>query len=182
MSWYWFECPKYFSIIRIHIRISLSILFNQFLLTKRQLANVALSNFLKISKIMCGNLMQILYIIVSYGVCKRIILKSGKKCYLLWRVKKQQDNFCKQSKPIFTKPWWKLKLSPTQVLVLTPKYLCNRYFVIHKSIPSSKELSNYYRWSLVLLEGHLCFKGSKTSHFIRKCYFYKSLMTLEGRF
>ena len=142
MSWYWFECPKYFSIIRIHIRISLSILFNQFLLTKRQLANVALSNFLKISKIMCGNLVQILSIIVSctYGVFKRIILKSGKKCYLLWRVKKQQDNFCKQSKPIFTKPWWKLKLSPTQVLVLTPKYLCNRYFVIHKSIPSSKEL------------------------------------------
>ena len=32
------------------------------------------------------------------------------------------------------------------------------------------------------MTGHLVFKGSQTSHFIIKSYFYKSLMTLEGRF
>ena len=45
-----------------------------------------------------------------------------------------------------------------------------------------RNISNYYRRSLVLLVGHGYLKGSKTSHFIRKSYFYKSLMTLEGRF
>ena len=44
------------------------------------------------------------------------------------------------------------------------------------------KLSNYYRRSLVLLVGHLFLKGSLTSHLIRKSYFYKSLMTLEGWF
>ena len=35
---------------------------------------------------------------------------------------------------------------------------------------------------LVLLVGHLAFKGSKTSHFIMKSYFYKSVRTLEECF
>ena len=30
--------------------------------------------------------------------------------------------------------------------------------------------------------GHLSLKSSKTSHFIRKSYFYKSLMTSRGSF
>ena len=42
--------------------------------------------------------------------------------------------------------------------------------------------SNYSRRSLVLLVGQLVFKGSETRYFIKKSYFYKSLMTLEGRF
>ena len=164
MSWYWFECPKYFSIIRIHIRISLSILFSQFLLTKRQLANVALSNFLKISKIMCGNLAQILSIIVSctYGVCKRIILKSGKKCYLLFRVKERQDNFCKQSKPTFTKPWWKHKLSPTYVLMLSTYALGTLLFI------------SLYIWPKISLKLRLWFWIKRLIIGNKQKWFYKN--------
>jgi hypothetical protein len=43
-------------------------------------------------------------------------------------------------------------------------------------------ISNYYRRSLVFLVGQMFFKGSKIRHFIMKSYFYKSLMTEEGRF
>ena len=43
-------------------------------------------------------------------------------------------------------------------------------------------LTNAYMRSLVLWEGQLIFKGSKTTHFIMKSYIYKSLMTPWVRF
>jgi hypothetical protein len=49
------------------------------------------------------------------------------------------------------------------------------------SVKEFEVVSNKYRMWLVLLVGHMFFKGSKTSHFIIKSYFFtKSLNDITG--